>query len=116
MAIHLHGLTDPLSNEPMGKRGHIGDRSVAGIRLVLADDPERLAAAVVAQDRDLGAERDHNSVSRFRLRNCARDAFREISRIPCSQFQSAPALAGVLYRLRSFERLLALGEGPLERP
>jgi hypothetical protein len=27
-----------------------------GIRLVLADNPERLAAAVVAQDRDLGAE------------------------------------------------------------
>jgi hypothetical protein len=45
-ALHLHGLTSPLSNEPMGKRGHIGDRSATGIRLVLSDDPERLAATV----------------------------------------------------------------------
>jgi hypothetical protein len=29
--IHLHGLTDPLSNETMGKRGHIGDRSTTGM-------------------------------------------------------------------------------------
>jgi hypothetical protein len=25
VAIHLYGLTDPLSNEPMGKWGYIGD-------------------------------------------------------------------------------------------
>ena len=56
--IQLHGLTDPLSDNPLGKWGHIGDRSAAGIRLVLAYDPERLAAIIVAQDRDLGAERD----------------------------------------------------------
>jgi hypothetical protein len=48
-AVHLHGLADPLVNEQMGKRGHIGDRSAAGIRLVLANNPERLAAAVVTQ-------------------------------------------------------------------
>jgi hypothetical protein len=35
------------------------------------------------------------------------DAFREVARIPCGQFQSAPSLVGVLYRLRGFERLLA---------
>ena len=39
-AFHLHGLTDPLSDKPLSKRGHIGDRSAAGIRLVLANDPE----------------------------------------------------------------------------
>jgi hypothetical protein len=32
-AIHLHGLTDPLSDKPVGKWGYIGDRSAAGIRL-----------------------------------------------------------------------------------
>jgi hypothetical protein len=58
----------------MGKLGDIGDRSAAGIRLVLANDPERLASTVVAQDCDLGTERDQNRVGRFRLRNRARDA------------------------------------------
>jgi hypothetical protein len=47
VAVHLHGLTDLLSDEMMGKRRHIGDRSAARIRLVFADDPERLATAVV---------------------------------------------------------------------
>ena len=46
--IQLHCLTDPLSDNPLGKWGHIGDRSAAGIRLVLAYDPERLAAIIVA--------------------------------------------------------------------
>jgi hypothetical protein len=46
-AFHLHGLTDPLSDKPLSKWGHIGDRSAAGIRLVLANDPERLAAIIV---------------------------------------------------------------------
>ena len=41
--IQLHGLTDPLSDKQAGKWGHIGDRSAAGIRLVLANDPERLS-------------------------------------------------------------------------
>ena len=68
--IQLHGLTDPLSDNPLGKWGHIGDRSAAGIRLVLANDPERLAAIIVTQNRDLGAERDHDRVSGFRLWNC----------------------------------------------
>ena len=49
----LHGLTDPLSDKQAGKWGHIGDRSAAGIRLVLANDPERLAAIIVAQECDL---------------------------------------------------------------
>ena len=71
-AIQLHGLTDPLSDNPLGKWGHIGDRSAAGIRLVLAHDPERLAAIIVAQDRDLGAEHDYDRVARFRLRNRTR--------------------------------------------
>ena len=100
----------------MGKRGHISDRSTTGIGLVLADDPERLAAIIVAQNRNLGAERDRHRARGLRLQNCARDAFREIARIPCGQFQSATALVGVLYRLRGFERLLAVGEDPLERP
>jgi hypothetical protein len=56
--IHFHGLTDPLSDEQAGKRRHIRDRSAAGIRLVFTHDPERLAAIIVAQDRNLGAERD----------------------------------------------------------
>ena len=86
--IQLHGLTDPLSDKQAGKRGHIGDRSAAGIRLVFAHDPERLAAIIVAQDRDLGAERDYDSVSRFRLRNRARDAFREVAYIPRGQFRA----------------------------
>jgi hypothetical protein len=99
----------------MGKRGHIGDRSAAGIRLVLANDPERLAPTVVAQDRDRGAEHNDDRVCRLRLRNRARNAFREIARIPRGELQSATALVGVLYRLSGFERLLAVGEGPLER-
>ena len=97
----------------MGKRAHLGDRSAAWIRLVLAHDPERLAAIIVAQA--LGAERDHDSVSRFRLQNRARDAFCEVAHIPRGQFQSAPAVVGVRYRLSGFERLLAVGEGVLER-
>ena len=51
----------------------------------------------------------------LRLRNRARDAFREIACIPRGQFQSAAALVGVLYRLRRFERLLAFSEGLLQR-
>ena len=47
--VHLHGLTGVLSDEPTGKRGHIGDGSAAGIRLILSNDTERLAATVVAQ-------------------------------------------------------------------
>jgi hypothetical protein len=112
--IQLHGLTDPLSDNPLGKWGHIGDRSAAGIRLVLAYDPERLAAIIVAQDRDLGAERDYDRVTRFRLRNRARDAFREVAYIPRGQFQSAPAVVGVRNRLSGLERLLAVGKGVLE--
>ena len=58
------------------------DRSTAGIRLVLADNAEYLAAIIVSQDRDLGAEHDYRSVRRFRLRNRARDAFREVAYVP----------------------------------
>jgi hypothetical protein len=86
--IQLHGLTDPLSDKQAGKWGHIGDRSAAGIRLVLANDPERLAAIIVAQDRDMAAERDHDSVNGFRLWHCARDPLREVAHIPRSQFQA----------------------------
>jgi hypothetical protein len=113
--IHLYGLTDPLSDEPVSKRGNIGDRPAPGIRLVLADDPECLATTVVAQDRDLGAERDHAGVSRVKLRDRARDAFREIARIPRSQLQSTPAFVGFRCCLSGFERLLAGGEGLFER-
>jgi hypothetical protein len=63
VTMHLYGLTDPLSDKQAGKRGHIGDRSAAGIRLVLANDPERLAAIIVAQDRDLGAENTTTAMS-----------------------------------------------------
>jgi hypothetical protein len=115
VTIHLYGLTDPLSNEPMGKRGHIGDGSAAGIRFVLANDPERLAAIIVAHDRDLGAEYNHGRVGRLRLRKRARNAFREVARIPRGQFQGAPTFLGVLYRLSGLECLLAVGEGVLER-
>jgi hypothetical protein len=115
VAVHLDGLTDPLSNEPTRKWGHIGDRSAAGIRLVLADDAERLAPTIVALDRDAGAKRDHACVNWVRLENCARHAFREIPRVSCRQFQSATALVGVGYRLRGFERLVAAGESLLER-
>ena len=93
-AIQLYGLTDLLSDEPARKRGDIGDRSGFGIRLVLADDPECLATTIVAQDRDLGAECDRAGVSRFRLRNRARDAFREIARIPRRQIERATAFVG----------------------
>jgi hypothetical protein len=99
----------------MGKWGHIGDRSAARIRLILANNPEGLAATVVAQDRNPGAEGDNGRVCWLRLRNRARDALREVARIARGQFQSAAALVGVLYRLRGFERLLAVGKGPLER-
>ena len=114
VTIHLYGLTDPLSNEPMGKWGHIGDGSAAGIRFVLAYDPERLAAIIVAQDRDMAAERDHDSVNGFRLWHCARDPLREVAHIPRSQFQGATTLVGVLLHLPGFERLLTVGEGALE--
>src|SRR3984957_17262832 len=72
-------------------------------------------AIIVAQDCDLGAEYNHGRVSRLRLRNRARNALREIARIPCGQFQGATTLVRVLYRLRGLERLLAVGEGALER-
>ena len=49
------------------------------------------------------------------VQNSAREAFREIARIPRGQFQSATARVGVLDRLRRFERLLAFGEGLLQR-
>jgi hypothetical protein len=70
-AVHLQGLTGLLSNELMGKRGHIGDGFGARIRLVLADDPERLATTVVAQKRDPGAERDRRRARGLRLRDSA---------------------------------------------
>jgi hypothetical protein len=41
----------------VGKWGHI-----ARIRLILANDPERLAAVIVAQDRDRGADRNRGQV------------------------------------------------------
>ena len=59
--VHLHGLADLLSDEMMGKRRHIGDRSATRIRLVFAYDPECLASTIVAQDRDPGAERNCRS-------------------------------------------------------
>src|ERR1700722_1593556 len=90
--IQLHGLTGPLSDKQAGKRGHIGDRSAARIRLILANDPECLAAIIVAEDRDLGAERDHDRVARLRLWNRAPDTLREVAYIPSGQFQSAPAV------------------------
>ena len=65
--IQLYGLTHPLSDKQAGKRGHISDRAAAGIRLVFAYDPERLAAIMVAEDRDMAAERDHDCVTGFRL-------------------------------------------------
>jgi len=49
------------------------------------------------------------------LRNRARDAFREIARIPRGKLQSAPALVGVRYRVSGLVRLLAVREGALER-
>jgi hypothetical protein len=58
VAVHVHGLTDLLSDEMMSKRRHIGDRSAARIRLVFSDDPERLASTIVAQNLDPGAERN----------------------------------------------------------
>src|ERR1700722_10513543 len=99
----------------MGKRRHIGDRSAARIRLVFADDPERLATTVVAQNRDSRAERDRYRARRLGLQNRAREAVRERARIPRGQFQSPAALVGVLDRLRRFERSLAFAEGPLQR-
>src|ERR1700677_2318562 len=63
----------------------------------------------------MAAERDHDSVTRFRLWHCARDPLREVAHIPRSQFQSAPTIVGVRYRLSGLERLLAVGEGALER-
>ena len=110
VTIKLHGLTDPLSDKQAGKWGHIGDRSAAGIRLIFAYDPERLAAIIVPQDCDLGAERNYDRVARFRLRNRARDALREIAYIRRGQFESAPTIVGVRYRLSGLERLLAVGE------
>ena len=110
MTIKLHGLTDPLSDKQAGKWGHIGDQSAAGIRLIFAYDPERLAAISVPQDCDLGAERNYDRVARFRLRNRARDALREIAYIRRGQFESAPTIVGVRYRLSGLERLLAVGE------
>ena len=62
----------------------------------------------------LGAEHDYRSVRRFRLRNRARDAFREVAYIPRGQFQSAPAVVGVRNRLSSLERLLTVGKGVLQ--
>jgi hypothetical protein len=112
--IQLYGLTNPISDKQAGKRGHIRYRSAAGIRLVFAYDPERLAAVIVAEDRDMAAERDHDSVTRFRLWHCARDPLREIAHIPRSQFQGATTLVSVLYHLPGFERLLTVGEGALE--
>jgi hypothetical protein len=62
----------------------------------------------------LGAERDYDRLTRFRLRNRARDALREVAYIPRGKFESAPAVVGVRYRLSGLERLLAVGEGALE--
>jgi hypothetical protein len=114
VTIHLYGLTDQLSSEPRGKWGDIGDGPAAGDPLRPRQRSERLAAIIVAQDRDLGAEYNHGRVSRLRLRNRARSAFREIAYIPRSQFQGAPTLLGILYRLSGLECLLAVGEGVLE--
>jgi hypothetical protein len=102
VALHLRDLADLLSDQMMGKRRHIGDRSDARIRLVFADDPERLATAIVAQNGDPRAERDRCRARGLRLQNRTGDAFREIARIPRGQFQSATARGGVLYRLRPF--------------
>src|SRR5580704_8865554 len=40
---------------------------------------------------------------------------REVAYIPRGQFESAPAVVGVCYRLSGLERLLAISEGALER-
>jgi hypothetical protein len=50
---------------------------------------------LVAQDRDRGAEHNDDRVCRLRLRNRARNAFREIARIPRGELQSVTALVGV---------------------
>jgi hypothetical protein len=62
----------------------------------------------------LDPEHDYRSVRRFRLRNRARDAFREVAYIPRGQFESAPAVVGVRYRLSGLERLLTVRKGVLE--
>jgi|HubBroStandDraft_3_1064219.scaffolds.fasta_scaffold206442_1 hypothetical protein len=93
---------------------HEGHRSAARISLVLADNPKRLAAAAVTQDRDPGAERDDCRIGRLRLHDCARNAFSKIARISRSRFQGATALIQVLDCLGRFEGLLAIGQGPFE--
>jgi hypothetical protein len=53
VTIYLYGLTDQLSSEPRCKWGDIGDGPAAGDPLRPRQRSERLAAIIVAQDRDL---------------------------------------------------------------
>src|SRR3954465_12081398 len=52
----LHDVADALAGQRLGDRRDIGDRALRGIGLVLADDAEGLAAAVLALDRHRRAE------------------------------------------------------------
>src|SRR3954454_24112487 len=52
----LHDVADSLAGQRLGDRRDVGDRALRGIRLVLADDAEGLAATVLALDRTRRAE------------------------------------------------------------
>src|ERR1700727_2414828 len=61
---------DPRAEKRPGERRDIGDRPAAGIRLILADDPEGLPATVVSDDRHLAAEMDGVAIDCARLHLC----------------------------------------------
>src|SRR5260221_4998394 len=67
-------VADALSEHRFGKRRDVRDRTFGGVGFVLADDPERLLAAVVAPDRHGGSEPDFRGVCRGRHYSRARAA------------------------------------------
>src|SRR5829696_10468354 len=63
-AIATISASDAPAGEGLGDRRDVGDGALRGIRLVLADDAEGLAAAVLALDRDRRAEMRLRGVGR----------------------------------------------------
>ncbi len=96
MAIHVDQIADSSADKATRERRNIGYRAKARISLVLASDPIRLTAVVVANDRDAMAKCDDFHACGLRSQFRARKTFREIAHVACSEFSRATPLARVV--------------------
>ena len=116
VAIHVDQIANASADQGTRERRKIGYRTKARISLVLADDPVRLTAVIVANDRDAMAKCDDFHACRLRSQFRARKTFGEIAQVACGEFDRATTLVRIVYELRRLYRSSAIDDRLAQAP